>query len=396
VELREIDELGRAVGQAWERIDFDPRSFPELCAEQLQSARLQDRIGLDDLVQAAMTRHIPQQADPDGRFGQPPLTLFRSRRFYIDALFWLDGTTSIHDHAFSGAFQVLVGSSIETSYSFQLTRDVDGHLKTGQLRVGRSDLRRSGEIRPILAGPRFIHSLFHLERPSVSLVVRTLHDASVATQFDYSPAGLVFDPFEEDPTRKRTVQLATMLRKIDHPRFEELVGDAIAGADPGTAFAIIRACASAPGALLDGLMGRMRSTEIAERVRSWIEHRKPLELIARQREFVRDPALRFMLAILMNVQTRADALRLAHEYAPGAEPAAQLARWLGELSRTTAKLIVAGSPFEPNLLGLPKFDDAHERCVAELLSGRQPDPPSCDDAFLQRLRALPHLSVLFR
>jgi hypothetical protein len=400
VVLREIDALGRAVEEAWSRVDYDPRSFPRLCAEQLDAARLHERIGLDDLVRAALARDLPQQSDPAAQFGQPPVTLFRSRRFYIDALFWVDSTTAVHDHGFSGAFQVLAGSSIETTYSFRLLRDVDGHLKTGELRVERSALRRAGDARPIVAGPQFIHALFHLDRPSISLVVRTYSDPGVAIQLQYSPSGLAFDSFEEDQVRTRAVQLVAMLRKIDHPRFEEIVGDSIARADPGTAFAIIRSCVSAPDVLLESLVARVRSADLADRIRSWVQHRKHIEFIASKREFVRDPALRFMLAVLLNVQTRADALRLAREYAPSEDPAAQLARWLGELSRTTAKLIVAGAPFEPNLLGLPRFDDAHERCVADLLSGRQPEPAAYRGAdtlaFLERLRALPYLAALFR
>jgi hypothetical protein len=34
----------------------------------------------------------------------------------IEALFWVDGTTSIHQHSFSGAFQVLAGKSIHSRY----------------------------------------------------------------------------------------------------------------------------------------------------------------------------------------------------------------------------------------------------------------------------------------
>ncbi|MFN2514442.1 MAG: hypothetical protein ABR568_23900, partial [Pyrinomonadaceae bacterium] len=54
---------------------------------------------------------LPHQYDVEGRFGNPPITLFAGPRFHIDVYYWLDGTTSIHQHSFTGAFQVLLGSS---------------------------------------------------------------------------------------------------------------------------------------------------------------------------------------------------------------------------------------------------------------------------------------------
>jgi hypothetical protein len=45
--------------------------------------------------------------------------VYAGRRFYVEVVFWAEGTTAIHQHSFSGAFQVLVGSSIHTLYGFE-------------------------------------------------------------------------------------------------------------------------------------------------------------------------------------------------------------------------------------------------------------------------------------
>jgi len=391
-----IDELGRRIEQAWRAVELDRARFPHLCAEELATANLPAKVDPDDVVRAALAAELPQQADPTARFGQPPVTIFRSRQFYIDALFWLDATTAIHDHGFSGAFQVLSGMSIETTYSFVPAREIGGHVRLGDLRVQSAAIRRVGDVRPIAAGPSYIHALFHLVRPSVSLVVRTFADPIPIGQFDYSPAGIAIDTFLEDPIRDRTLQMIDALRKIDHPKFESWIGDLVATSDLHTAFAILRAVArTANEALVDRLVARLRDEEAARRMRSWLVHHRRIDFIVGRRATVHDPDLRFLMAVLMNAQNRADALALVAGYAPDVAPAARVAAWLRKLSTMTVRLQVGGAPFEPNLLGLPAFEPGAEQALADLLSGQERAWNTSERAFLERLRVLPCLAPLF-
>ena len=98
--------------------------------------------------------------------------MYRGRGFYIDVLFWLDGTTNIHQHGFWGAFQVLAGSSVHCRFGFDLAEEINHRLRIGKLRLLETELLGLGAIRKILGGELFIHSLFHLDRPSVSIVIR--------------------------------------------------------------------------------------------------------------------------------------------------------------------------------------------------------------------------------
>src|SRR5450432_3304985 len=177
--LESVDRLGIEVERRWQATDYDPRHFSDVAVAALAEAGLTEKLSPDDVVDWALSAlTLPRQETLPATFGQPPVTLFRSRRFYIEALFWIDGSTSIHQHAFSGAFQVLEGSSIETRYAFETERVFDGHLVLGKLRTASTAMLRRGDIRPIASGPRgLIHALFHLERPSVTVVVRTFRDA---------------------------------------------------------------------------------------------------------------------------------------------------------------------------------------------------------------------------
>lgn len=388
-----IRELGVGLEERWRRSDFDIDAFPGLAAEALAGARVAERVAVDEIVEAAFRKEIPPQCDPGARFGQPPVTLFRGERFYVDALFWVDGTTVIHDHAFAGAFEVLDGSSIETTYTFAPARDVDGHLLFGELRVDGSTLRRPGQVQTIRRGPAFIHSLFHLARPSVSLVVRTFSDG---VQLEYTPAGIAFDSFPDDEWRDRIVQLSEMLRKTAHPRFEELVGDLVGRVDLGVACAVLRSCAPlADASLLGRLIRRLPDAEVAERLEAWVAHRRRIEFLISRRAFVREPHLRFLLALLLNAQRRPDVLDLVRAFDPGERPEAKVAEWLAQLSRTTVRLQLGDGPFAPNVLGLPAFDADAERTIAAFLSGDRSAWTGERQAFIDRLRALSVLAPLF-
>jgi hypothetical protein len=65
---------------------------------------------------------------------------------------------------------------------------------------------RTGDVRQILSGDRFIHSLFHLDRPSVTMVVRTKHDSGTDPQYSYFPPGIAYDPFVADERLSRLVR----------------------------------------------------------------------------------------------------------------------------------------------------------------------------------------------
>lgn len=391
-----VDEIGLRIARAWRAVEFDRPIFAQLSAEHLDAANLSTRLDPDEIAAAVFGGQLPEQSDPTARFGQPPVTLFRTPRFYISALFWLDGTTAIHDHGFSGAFQVLSGSSIETNYEFAPFREIGGHLRFGELLVRGSALRRAGDVRAVPAGPSYIHALFHLARPSVSLVVRTFTETVPIGQFEYSPAGIADHSFFDDPIRDRMVQMIESLRKIDHPKLEQWVGDLVAESDSNTALAILRSMSTVPDeALVDRLVDKLRDEDARNRMRSWFFHRRRIAFLVSRRNTVYDPQLRFLLAVLMNAQNRSDALALVAAHSPDVKPAAQVAAWLRQLSALRLRFQVGNTPFEPNVLGLPSFEPGAEETVADYLSNRERPFMPEERTFLERLRTLPSLHPLF-
>lgn len=160
--------------------------------------------------------------------------------FYIDVYYWLDGTTSTHQHAFCGAFQVLLGSSIHSQYGFENRQRINAHrqrinanFSTGKIDLRSVNLLGEGDIQKILPGSQYIHSLFHLDRPSATITIRTRFSPEGSPQYDYHKPYFAMDPFYKSPAMIKKVQ------SMKHPEADELIGEALSSSDFQTAFAII-------------------------------------------------------------------------------------------------------------------------------------------------------------
>lgn len=115
-----FEDLGSLVEHRWRDENYCEEAFPNIAAQALVETAPYKKVDPWDIIRwVNTTTQFPQQEDVHGSFGNPPITLYSGPRFYVDVYYWLDGTTSIHQHAFSGAFQVVLGSSIHSQYDFE-------------------------------------------------------------------------------------------------------------------------------------------------------------------------------------------------------------------------------------------------------------------------------------
>ena len=115
--LDRFRRFGERLDAAWSRKNFDEAAFPELALQALERAHLHEGFTPEALLRELLLSD-PGFPQNDGTFGEPPIVVWRGRGWFIEVLYWLDATTDIHTHAFSGAFQVLSGSSIHTTWRF--------------------------------------------------------------------------------------------------------------------------------------------------------------------------------------------------------------------------------------------------------------------------------------
>lgn len=376
-----FDELGALIEQRWREQNYDAELFPALAAQALAEASLDQHVSPWYIIQWLFhTTHLPSQQDLPGKFGDPPITLFSGPRFHIDVYFWLDGTTSIHQHAFCGAFQVLAGSSIHSHYRFACGEVINEHFHLGAMTLETVELLEQGQIKPILPGERYIHSLFHLDRPSATICVRTYHTTTGSPQYNYVKPSFAIDPFFSDPLTTKLLQGAALLLKMEYPDSLAMIDDLLTRADFQTTFALLDlARGFLHGKPLENAFGLTTGEEQWQRLLATARqrHGQRVELIPpvfaeaqrqnnliHRRSQITSPEHRFFLALLLNVPCREKVLEMVAQRFPDNDPIETVTDWVEELANTK----LWGSA-EANVLGLSKFDDEYLWVFQSLLKG---------------------------
>jgi len=345
-------ELGRTVLERWKRANFSLAAFPEIACTALNERPPAQHVEL-----AAMMREFllndEQPPQTQSGFGQPEIVAYDHPRFYIQLLFWMDGTTDIHQHEFSGAFHVMHGSSIHAHFEFENAQSITPHLRVGDVKMKNIELLETGRTVPIISGRECIHSLFHLDTPSVTVVVRTQHDPGTGPQFNYLPPHLAVDPIFSDTLTMRRKQLLDVLEQIEDPGYVALVHEMIADLDFERGFYILQnsmARLSDLGAW-DAVLGLFlkKHGKQAQGVPATLAEGVRRDAIKNMRSAIGEPEHRFFLALLMNVTTRADLLALVAQRFPDVAPIETVLRWAEELGEQTdygIAILDAGFPEE--------------------------------------------------
>ena len=379
--MEEFQKLGALVESRWKAENYSEQLFPEIAAQALVESDLPARVDPWEIIRWVHTADsLPQQFDVDGRFGNPPITLFSGPRFFIDIYYWLDGATTIHQHAFTGAFQVLLGSSIHSRYSFREDKIINEHFSVGELALEEVQLLELKDVRMIRPGRDFIHSLFHLDRPSATITIRTEHTPSAALQYDYRKPHFAMDPFFRNPVMIKKLQTIGLLLGMKHKDADTMIGDLVCSSDFHTAYSALAETyqqlqSNEMDALFGLSTGKDRFKAILERCKSVhggltdlvlpvLEEQERQMSIIQRRGTITKEAHRFYLALLLNIPSREKILDLVKQRHPDQDPVETVLDWVEELGHTR----VLGSK-ETNALGMPEFDDSHVFVLECLLRG---------------------------
>lgn len=327
--------IARELESRWAAREHDERHFAELATEVLAARALHREVSADDILAWVLAAdRIPDQFDLESKFGQPPITLVRTSRFVIDALFWLEGTTEIHQHGFSGAFQVLAGSSVHSRYDWTLRDRVNTAILIGDTKFRGFELLGPGDTRAIGAGRELIHGLFHLERPSVTIVVRTLGDREAGPQYTYHAPHIATDPLVRDPLLQRKLEALAVLAALgrDH---QSAFAAQLFEADFYTVFRLGRHYMEQVGDLskLRELLesARSRHGERIDALPAVFDEMLRTSAIVTKRERLIGADHRFFLAMLLVLPTRAAILdAIAQRYR--GDPVQHVVGWIEDLA----------------------------------------------------------------
>ena len=329
-----FEKLGRTVLERWRKQNFSLEAFPELARIAIDEAPPSKNVGLEEMIHEFLVND-EQPFQSQSGFGQPELVAFNDPRFYIQILFWMEGTTEIHQHEFSGAFHVMQGSSVHSEFDFVGARSVTPHLRIGDLRMKQIELLETGRTVPITSGRECIHSLFHLDTPSVTVVVRTHHDPGTGPQYNYLPPHIAIDPIHTDALTMRRKQLLDVLETLDHPSYATRVREMVGSLDFERGFNTLLHAMDRLQVLDEWepvlATFQKRHGELAKGVPETLAESLRRDSISQMRYHIENPEHRFFLALLMNVQNRSDIHALITERFPDHSPIEMILGWAEEL-----------------------------------------------------------------
>src|ERR1051325_2798290 len=335
-------KLGSLVTRLWKERNYNEESFPEVASRGLSELPPDQHVSFWDVTRWALTcERLPGQADLSAKFGQPPLTVYGGRDFRIEVLYWVQGIPGIHQHSFSGAFHVMHGSSLQSLWQFELQEQVALRLALGSVSLKKAELLRKGDSRPIVAGNRLIHSTFHLDRPSLTVVVRTLGEEDKLPQYTYLPPTIAYADQDEVPSVKRRTQLLRMLLiSGKRAEYEEIARYIFGSEDAYSVFQFLLATFE----LIEGederhnllLTAQLKHPTLIEALQPALLQAERRNKIVAIRERISSSDLQFFLALLLNVTERSAILNLVKQRYPSRDPATAIVTWVRELSEMGA------------------------------------------------------------
>ena len=380
-----FQQLGAEIESLWIEQNYNEERLPAIAKDALQRADLPSKLTAWDVVTWSLKQtELPPQRDVNARFADPPITIYSGPRFHIDVYFWFEGTTAIHQHGFCGAFQVLMGSSIHSWYTFETREVINTFAETGNMNLKVCEILEVGDVQEIWAGKPYIHSLFHLDQPSATIVVRTDRSPLHLPQFSYFKPNLALDPFFEQDTVTKKLQIAGALIRAKRPDADAQIAELLEASDLQTSFSILNNLRSllksnqlsqlfkldGPKARFDNFLTIVakRHGEAGETLRRVFEHADMLDEIIYRRGFVTEPEHRFFMALLLNVDERDRIFALIKQKFPDGDPIEKVLDWTFDLAQTRVVGVETS-----NALGIPDFGEPEMFVLENLLHGKSDD-----------------------
>lgn len=330
--------LAAGVWRLWKEYQYDEATFSEVAQRMLNEEPPADQVSFLDVAEFGLfTNPIPFQMDLESVFGEPPLTVHWQPEFRIEVLFWTSKIVGIHQHAFSGAFHLLTGSSLHTVWDFKCDEKVSSQLLLGALDLKKAELLGAGDTRAIIAGNRFIHATHHLDQPTITVVIRTNSERVHYPQYTYMEPCLAYDHVHANAGVTRRLQLLKMLSSTK--RDKELL-DAIKclldDVNHHYAFLYLR---EAYKLIKDETRRRLilswagsKHGHLAESFGRVLDTQEQRDQIRQAAENIGPGELAFFTALLRNVPRSGEILKIIRERFPQEDPLAMIDKWTADLS----------------------------------------------------------------
>ncbi len=414
--------LGEEIEKTYRKVDYDEDSLPEISAERLSRLDIDFEFSLESIGDYLCNTSVQQT--PELRFSNLPIVMYHGKFVEVSLYVWTDSSTSIHQHAFGGAFRVLQGSSIQTRYKFDEHQRINTCLLIGSTTVEEIELLSAGSVQQINSGKHgLVHRLFHLERPTTTLVIRDYHRVWDQPQYSIYPPHIAFAHFElaADDQVAMMSRILKVSETLDHSETVKIWMGNVTTLDFPRLYAVLvynydslRSDEERQNFIN---AAKKKHPEHYQYLEEFIVHAKHRDSLIASRRNVHDPELRTFLALLLNVPDRKSIIKLIGKLFPGEEPISLCNKWLTQLS--------AEDGVSSSLTDLVRKADFRKFLFSNRLTSalpENPEHPDCkalfacvldeknlDDVFsgrskeikikmrdsYQKLRQLPELKSLF-
>lgn len=204
-------ELTTRIEKHWLNCNYASQDFYKVVWEETEGfdfSPLADVAGQLELLDHPSVRLNQHRST----FSDLHFQIFHNGRFLIEILNWHGSHVNVHDHDFSGVQFQLKGDSLNVVYDFQ-EKESAGALRFGNLNVRRAEIWHEGGRSIVRAGDVDPHAVFHLSRPTTSLLVRTAPTPRLGSQSNYFPTLAAHYYVNNDIQRKKLTGLALLERE---------------------------------------------------------------------------------------------------------------------------------------------------------------------------------------
>ena len=142
--------------RAWSLQNYDERALSNIACAGFAELPPCEHLEFESLVDWVLSvRSLPQQVfEKSSRvFGNPPVTVYLERDFYIDVYFWLENAAAIHNHAFCGAFVNFTDPAFMEYTDLSLRIRFNECVSFGDLALQHLEVLRPREVRPFAHDP---------------------------------------------------------------------------------------------------------------------------------------------------------------------------------------------------------------------------------------------------
>jgi hypothetical protein len=211
-----LRKLAARVNREWKAAGSKVAAFPAIAARILTEEQPHRGYDLGSLAEWTLSRRtFPPACNPFGPLGPPAFTIWSDGRFFANVYAYTTPEVVVHDHDFAGAFVNLSGTTLHATYGFTGAERVAPELHLGELSLHGVEVVRPGDVRRIDPGRRFIHQVWHVDQPTVVLVLRTGPLPGPARrQFQYLRAGFATEVFRDDGMSVRAPERFQYTRKM--------------------------------------------------------------------------------------------------------------------------------------------------------------------------------------